>query len=259
MNLDDSKQIKGIAHRGYSCSAPENTLPAFRLAKEKGFYFVECDVDWTYDGIPVLLHDGTINRTAKNSNNEIITEIISINDISLKSVRKYDFGSWKNADYAGVTIPTFDEFIELCKKLALHPYIEMKGNISPKQADTLIQKVKMQEMLDNVTWISFSPHSLREISVLIKDSRLGYLCAIGENEIAECEILKRSGNEVFLDSVYTAITPELIKAAHFADLPVEAWVVNNLVLAEKLITMGVSGITSDCINAGRIIQNVKSN
>ena len=247
MKPSASKQVNGIAHRGYSCSAPENTLPAFRFAKDKGFSYVECDIDWTVDRIPVLLHDGTINRTARHSNNEAITETISIGNITLEAVREYDFGSWKNAEFTGTLIPTFDEFIELCKNLNLHPYVEIKGNIGPKQAEILVDKVKTQKMQHDLTWISFSMHSLREISVLVKDSRLGYLYAIGENAIAECVSLKNSGNEVFINSVHTAITPELMEAAHLVDLPVEAWVVNDIALMNKLISLGVSGITTDCI------------
>ncbi|MBQ0070817.1 MAG: hypothetical protein KBS81_03020, partial [Spirochaetales bacterium] len=51
-----------INHRGYNTVAPENTLSAFRLSKEKGFTQVETDVAFTLDGVPVLLHDSTIDR-----------------------------------------------------------------------------------------------------------------------------------------------------------------------------------------------------
>ncbi|MBO5711468.1 MAG: glycerophosphodiester phosphodiesterase, partial [Acholeplasmatales bacterium] len=43
--------VKAIAHRGYSADAPENTLVAYRLAKEKGFSYVECDISFTKDGV----------------------------------------------------------------------------------------------------------------------------------------------------------------------------------------------------------------
>ena len=58
-------QVKVIAHRGYTETAPENTIPAFVAAAEKGYSTVECDIEWTKDGVPVILHDGTINTTAR--------------------------------------------------------------------------------------------------------------------------------------------------------------------------------------------------
>ena len=61
------RDIHSVAHRGYSDAAPENTLIAYRMAKEKGFQYVECDVSLTSDKKTVLLHDDTINRTSNGT------------------------------------------------------------------------------------------------------------------------------------------------------------------------------------------------
>ena len=50
------------AHRGLSALAPENTLPAYRLAGEYGFWGAECDISQTSDGVWVLMHDKTVDR-----------------------------------------------------------------------------------------------------------------------------------------------------------------------------------------------------
>lgn len=52
-----------IGHRGCSLEAPENTLAAFKLAKENGAQGVEFDLDFTKDGVPVIIHDSTVDRT----------------------------------------------------------------------------------------------------------------------------------------------------------------------------------------------------
>ena len=52
-----------VAHRGYSSQYPENTLLAIEQAFIAGACFVECDVQLTQDGVPVLLHDVTQSRT----------------------------------------------------------------------------------------------------------------------------------------------------------------------------------------------------
>ncbi len=60
-NAPSAKTI--IAHRGASAYAPENTLPAFRLAFEMGVDFIEYDLQVTKDKQLVVLHDQTLERT----------------------------------------------------------------------------------------------------------------------------------------------------------------------------------------------------
>ena len=52
------------AHRGASGYAPENTLPAFKLAAEMGAAGVELDVQLTKDNVIVVCHDEKIDRTS---------------------------------------------------------------------------------------------------------------------------------------------------------------------------------------------------
>jgi len=52
-----------LGHRGAAAEAPENTLPAFELALAQGADGVELDVRITADGIPVVIHDTTVDRT----------------------------------------------------------------------------------------------------------------------------------------------------------------------------------------------------
>ena len=60
-------KVKYIAHRGMSGYAPENTLAAFKLAGEYGYYGCECDVVETLDGEFVILHDDTVDRTTNGT------------------------------------------------------------------------------------------------------------------------------------------------------------------------------------------------
>ena len=111
--VDYDENVRTIAHRGYSAVAPENTIPAYILAKQMGYKYVECDVSFTSDNVAVLLHDSTIDRTSNGTG--------SIADMPYEQAAQYDYGSWKSSEYTGTTIPTFEEFIMLCKKIGLHP------------------------------------------------------------------------------------------------------------------------------------------
>ena len=97
----NNQNVISIAHRGYSSVSPENTLVSYKNAKRHGFNFVECDISFTKDHKPVLLHDGSVDRT---SNGKGVIE-----DLTLDEVKYLDFGSWKDAKYKGEKIPTFED------------------------------------------------------------------------------------------------------------------------------------------------------
>ena len=71
-----------IAHRGGSSEAPENTLAAFRTAKENGAACVEFDVDFTKDGRAVVIHDSTVDRTTDGSG--------AVSEFTFEEIRKLD-------------------------------------------------------------------------------------------------------------------------------------------------------------------------
>ena len=241
--------IKIINHRGYF-DAPENTLPAFKLAKKKGYDYVECDVSFTYDNIPVLLHDKTIDRTSNGTG--------TINELTYDYIRTLDFGSWKSNEYAGTQIPSFEEFIALCKNIGLHPYIELKTDIpmTPDQATILVNIVKKYGMLDKVTWTSFSWYYLRYIYNNDHNARLGYLredIVSQFNYIQEFLTIKPDTKNMYIGTNYTKLTPEGIQMCMDVDLPIEIYTLNDINLLSTLDGY-VSGITTDNIKVTEIVQ-----
>jgi glycerophosphoryl diester phosphodiesterase len=52
-----------VAHRGLHDQFPENSLQAFAAARAAGFAWIECDVHLTADGVPIVMHDETLDRT----------------------------------------------------------------------------------------------------------------------------------------------------------------------------------------------------
>lgn len=236
--------VKAVNHRGFSTEAPENTIPAYILSKKKGFTYVECDVSFTKDGVAVLLHDGTINRTSNGSGN--------IADLNYAEVFQYDFGSWKSEAYAGTKIPTFKEFIILCRNLGLHPYIELKSNgaYTKEQVHSLVDIVEACGMKGKVTWISFSATFLAYIRDYDKTARLGYVCSLSSTTINTARNLRTGENEVFLDCSYSTVTD--VSECVDADIPVEVWTVNSAG-AIKNLNPYVSGVTSDSLVAGKIL------
>ena len=111
------------AHRGFSNEYPENTIISFEHAGMSGvFDAIETDVRQTSDNVLVCMHDATIDRTTNGSG--------KVNSFSYSELQQYciDGGSGWDDIYDGfLKIPTFDEYLVVCKKYNLIPYVELKS------------------------------------------------------------------------------------------------------------------------------------
>ena len=157
--------IRLQAHKGYSTAAPENTMAAFRAACDAGYEFIELDPKFTSDGVCVLHHDWTVNRTGRLKSGEPLPPDTRVDGLTLAELKALDFGVWFSEEFRGETIPTFEEAI---------PYILSRG-VSVK--------------VDNV-WERFTNEQqaslfdlVRRIGALHPDTgaRIGMTCARLEN------------------------------------------------------------------------------
>jgi glycerophosphoryl diester phosphodiesterase len=96
-----------VAHRGHAAEYPENSLPAFASALDLGIAYVECDVQLTADGCPVLLHDADLLRTAGVERR--IAELHSREIDALDVGERTRFGT----RHAGTHLPRLAELVEL--------------------------------------------------------------------------------------------------------------------------------------------------
>ena len=111
------------AHRGLSNQFPENTVLAFREAgKVPCFFGMETDVQMTKDGVLVCMHDKTIDR--------VTTGTGKVSDYTWKELKKFyiDGGCkmWDKKFENKYHIATFKQYVKVCKKANLVPYVELK-------------------------------------------------------------------------------------------------------------------------------------
>lgn len=246
----------GVNHRGFRTVAPENTLPAFRLSKQKGFDFVETDVQKTSDGVYVLLHDETINRTARNEDGTQLSSTINISDITYAQALEYDFGIFKGAEYAGTRIPTLEQFIVLCSKLELYPYIELKQASAFTETDivNMLNIVRKYHMEKNVTWISFSWNLQHLVFLNDSDARVGWLGTNMNSNVPSTALssLSNGRNECFIDANYNGLTSEFITLCKNLGIKIEVYNAES----ESIMTSMdeyISGATSDSLNYQKVI------
>lgn len=255
--IDYDSIMKAVNHRGYNTDAPENTIPAFKMSKRKGFNYVETDVQFTSDGVAVLIHDTTINRTARNADGTSVgTQEIYVSQKTYAELLEYDFGIWKGQEWAGTKIPRFDDFITLCKNISLKPYIELKAG-TEAQIQGLIDTVKNNSIFDNATWISFNATRLGYVKTYASAARLGYLCDYAsDTDITTAQGLVTSSNEVIIDT--GARTTEAVQRCITAGLPMEVYTLDNTSYITALDSY-VSGVTSNSLIAGKILYNANIN
>ncbi|HOO56250.1 MAG TPA: glycerophosphodiester phosphodiesterase family protein [bacterium] len=97
-------KVMKIAHRGATEFAPENTIPSFEKAIEIGFDYVEIDVRYTKDGIPVLMHDPAVDRTTDGTG--------KVADMTLEELKKLDAGAkYGDGSFKGTPVPTLEEVL----------------------------------------------------------------------------------------------------------------------------------------------------
>ncbi|GAA4503736.1 glycerophosphodiester phosphodiesterase family protein [Pseudaeromonas paramecii] len=110
------------AHRGLSGQAPENSLSAFILAAEAGLPWVELDVQLSADGVPVVIHDESVDRCSDGHGR--------VRELSLAQLQSLDGGSWFDPAYAGEAIPTLADVLALCLRYPLKVNVELKAYAS---------------------------------------------------------------------------------------------------------------------------------
>lgn len=250
------KQVKLIAHRGFSSTYPENTIPAFEEAARQGYKNVECDVTWTSDGVPVLLHDSTINRTAAFPSGFPLIIPRTCSDLTYDELLNYDFGIKKGDRFKGTKIPTFSEFLQCCKDNDLSPYIELKQNklLNSDRIKMLVDLVGEYGLSDKVTWISFNPDYLKKVAEYAPTARLGFLDSkTPDNSTLEIlDSLKTGQNKVFLDAKASKLTENSVKLIKENGYEVEVWTVGSMKYYDMAVKMGCSGVTTDNLTENEV-------
>lgn len=238
--------LRVISHRGYNFQAPENTMPAFKMSVEKGYKYIETDISFTRDNVPVLLHDTTIDRTS-NSNGDVTS-------YTYNQLLQFDFGSWFSTRYALTRIPTLEEFLKFCKYTGVHPYLELKySGTTEENVRQVVNLVKKYGMMNNCTFASAEYTFLNLIVTENPTAKVLLSCqTMGSAELNYAKALKTDANRVGI-AVYTYnLTEQNAIDCMNNDLELEMWVVNGE-SAIPLIHPYVTGVITDNFNVHKYI------
>lgn len=183
------------SHRGGVYYTPENTIPAFCDAISHGFASIETDPALTKDGVIVLLHDFTLNRTCRNADGSAITEPLYLSDVTYSELMKYDAGIIKGEEFRGTRIPRLEELLSLAE--GTDTVIDLDKKIPTHQMDVLFDVVGRYD-----TKVSFSCKDTERIKVVLDrfpDAMIDYDGNTTEEDLkAVCDIVPHDQLTVWL-------------------------------------------------------------
>ena len=151
------KQYVWQAHRGYLDIRPENTMDAFMAAVIHGARFIETDIRFTSDGVPVLFHDSKVDGMTNGTG--------KLSAFTFEEVQKLQIDTGNHLEMCNDRrIPTLKEFLELCKRYNIIANLELKtlGNESQRAgyAQEIYREIVEAGMVGRVYMTSFYPELL---------------------------------------------------------------------------------------------------
>ena len=211
-------KTKIFAHRGASGYAPENTLEAFALAITQGADGIELDVQLTKDGIPVVIHDETIDRVTEKKG--------WVKDYTLKKLKELTVLKNKFPEYSAAKIPTLEEVLDAVKASGIQVNIELKTG-----------------MEERVIYSSFNHYSIQQMKKIVPEAETAYLYSDVILNVAE--YAKNTKVDGLHPAVYHVKMADFLKEYLGSNLNVRVWTVNEKADMKWLIDAGVTAIITN--------------
>ncbi|MCA9634091.1 MAG: glycerophosphodiester phosphodiesterase [Myxococcales bacterium] len=242
-----SDHFLNIAHRGGRKLAPEHTLVAYQNGLDVGADILELDVHATSDGVLVLMHDETVDRTTDGSG--------AIKELSFAELRRLDAAysfsedGGKTFPYRGqgIQVPTLEEVFDA------HPdtefVIEIKQE-TPSIVPEFTRIVRDKGMLERISAGSFHSATVQELRQLMPEVPSAY--ALGEildfvsledesSYVPPGKVLQVPPEQIGI----SIINQTTVARARRFDLKMHAWTINDPAQMEELMNLGVDGIITD--------------
>lgn len=236
-----------VAHRGASLDAPQNTVPAFKLAWEQGADAIEADFHLTRDCHIVCIHD---DNTKKVTNTHLV-----VNQSTLADLQELDVGVQSGQTFKGTRIPTIAEvFSTIPEQKTI--YIEVKCGV--EIIPVLLNEIEKSGLTEEqIVVISFSEKVLQELKVQAPKYRTSWLCSFKKEKSGE---IKPSSETVLSTlkriqanglSSNTNVPESIIETVFKQGYQWHVWTVDDPKTAKRMQALGAKSITT---NVPRVIR-----
>lgn len=234
-----------IAHRGLRARIPEHTLPSLQAAIAGGADMIEADGRLTRDGVLVLMHDATVDRTTDGHG--------PVAAMPWAEVAQLDAGIRSGDQYAGLRVLRVEDLVALARDTDTALCLEAKGE-SPSEtavvAEALARLVNDQDALEWAFVSSFDHAALAHArtvvpALLIAPERLpehGRLPVV--TTVAQARALATP----VIQHRWEPLDRETVEALHGAGVAVWAWNTNDPASVTSTLATGADGLVSDDID-----------
>ena len=214
-----------IGHRGAPALADENTLESLQLAVELGVDMVEFDIQRTRDGVFVLMHDETVNRTTDGTGR--------VDQMTLEEFKKLKTTS-------GFTPPTLEQTLLWLSTNEVYFILDFKIT-DPDQAAELIALVEAHGLLDRAVFESPDP----KVVAMVEQMRPDIITAVYPLNMPMMRYYLYKYDIDIASYQYLFVNPLELFLAQKQGKRVIVWTVNSPGLVKWFIKLGVDGIMSD--------------
>lgn len=235
-NLTMAQSTLIVAHRGFSSIAPENSLSAFEAAIECGAPYFELDVQASADGVPMVIHDATLDRTSSSDHTGRVDEL------TLRELRQVHVGypSKFGEEFTAEPLPTLADALA-CANGRIKVCVEIK--VSGIE-EAIVRDIRAQSMASEVVVFSFLPDVLRRVHELAPELPLLFLKdQASVQDLMRCSELNAGaigvGGKTTLDAAFVQVARE-------ADIQIWRWTVDELDEMRNMLAVPVHGLISNC-------------
>lgn len=228
-----------VSHRGGTFLWPENSLAAFRGSVGLGVEWVECDVHLSRDGVPVVMHDATLNRMTDASG-----PVSERGAAELAEVRVRGAG--------GEGVPRFDALVALLAPTGVRLQVEIKddaaGRAYPGVLDAVLTALDAADMRQRAGIIAFEAGlagaaaragGLHHAAWLLTGRTLHHLGPKGAAAVC------RAHGVGWIETEVSALDAAIVTAWRAAGLRVAAWGANHRPSIGKALALGLDAFASD--------------
>jgi glycerophosphoryl diester phosphodiesterase len=227
-----------IAYRGSRAHAPENTMASFRAAHEDGARWIKTDVKLTSDGVPILMHDDTLDRTTNGRGN--------VADMAWAEMQDLDAGGWFSPLFKGTRIPTLAELLIFARDAHMRINLELKACPGRTQATAMVALIQAAKLWPDTAppplISSFDVEALAIAAQLHPEWPRGLLLDEWREDWRELASLAQATT---ININAEILTPERMVALRLSQKTVLVYTVNDAVQAKTLLQAGVQAIFSD--------------
>lgn len=223
-----------IAHRCGGALAPENTLAGLRVAARLGCRGVEFDAMLAADGVPVLIHDETLERTTSGRGR--------VADSDSAPLFRLDAGGCHHRAFAGEPLPSLDQALRLCAELGLWANVEIKPSIGQEVETGRIVARHAAEANCVVLLSSFSEPALGGAAEAAPHQPRALLV---DAIPADWRERVAAAGALALHASMRDLTADMLGAVRESGIPLACYTVNSRDDGERLLAGGVCAVFSD--------------